>query len=80
MNVLLQQITREVGEKDKTDCEKEIETEEIIQAINLLRVKKSPGIDGIGNEFYKVFKEKLSVILKEIYDDVLGKESIQEWG
>ncbi len=40
MNVLLQQITREVGEKDKTDCEKEIGTEEIIQAINLLRVKR----------------------------------------
>ncbi len=76
MNVLLQQITREVGEKDKTDCEKEIETEEIIQAINLLRVKKSPGIDGIGNEFYKVFKEKLSVILKEIYDDVFREEGV----
>lgn len=75
-NVLLQNKTRKVGEEDKTDCEKEIETEEIIQAINFLRVKKSPGIDGIGSEFYKVFKEKLSVILKGIYDDVFRKEGV----
>lgn len=74
--VLLQQITRKVGEGDKKDCDKEITTEEIIQAINQLSVKKSPGIDGIGSEFYKVFKEKVSPILKEVYEEIFKKERV----
>ncbi len=45
-------ITRKAGEEDKKDCERELTTEEIIQAINQLRVRKSPGVDGIGSEFY----------------------------
>lgn len=47
-----------------------------MQAINQLGVKKSPGIDGIGSEFYKVFKGKISTILKEIYEAVLKKERV----
>lgn len=75
-NILLQQITRKVSETDKKDCEEEITTEEIIEAINQLGVKKSPGIDGIGSEFYKVLKEKISPILKEIYEEVFKNERV----
>lgn len=75
-NILLQQITRKVGEEEKKICEREIETEEIIHAINQLRVRKSPGVDGIGSEFYKVFKEKVSVILNEIFEEVFKKERV----
>ncbi len=35
---------------------------------------KSPGRDGIPNEFYKHFKEVLAPILKEVYDEVFKRE------
>lgn len=60
-NILSKRITRKVCEEDKKDCEREITTEEIIQAINQLRVRKSLHSRSrcIGSEFYNVFKEKV---------------------
>ncbi|MGL5245458.1 MAG: endonuclease/exonuclease/phosphatase family protein, partial [Sarcina sp.] len=49
---LLQHIKARVDKEDKRDCDEEIKEEEIIQAIESLKSKKSPGIDGIVNEFY----------------------------
>lgn len=60
------------------ECDKEIQQEEITQAINNLKSKKSPGIDGIGNEFYKVFKDKISLILQEVYEEVFKKEAFNQ--
>lgn len=57
---------------------KKIQLEEITQAINNLKSKKSPGIDGIGNEFYKVFKDKISLILQEVYEEVFKKEAFNQ--
>lgn len=66
---------------DKRECDKEISKEEILQAINMLKGKKSPGIDELVNEFYKVFKDKLSV-LKEVYQEFKKKRirSNDEYG
>lgn len=54
---LLKQIKTKVGEDDKKHCEQEIREEEIKRAISELNKGKSPGIDGLGNEFYKTFKD-----------------------
>lgn len=60
-NELLEYATAKVSKEDKENCDKEISKEEILQAINMLKGKKSPlkppKIDGLLNEFYKVFKE-----------------------
>ncbi len=56
-NKLLECVMAKVRKEDKEECDKEISEEEIIEAINMLKGKKSPGIDGPVNEFYKV-KEK----------------------
>lgn len=76
--ILLQQITVKVAKEDKKQCDKEIEKEEIIQAIELLNGGKSPGIDGLGSEFYKTFKEKISIILKEIYEQIFEKGELYQ--
>ncbi len=62
-------ITRKVCEEDKKDCEREITTEEIIQAINQLRVRKSPGVDVLEVSFTKFLKKKC-----EIYEEVKKKK------
>ncbi len=44
----------------------------------MLKGKKSPGIDGLINEFYKVFKEKISGILKEVYQEIFRKKEFDQ--
>ncbi len=51
----------------------EISESEIGKAIDELNRNKNPGIDGLGSEFYIVFKEFLISILKELYDDIFTK-------
>lgn len=75
---LLNQIKVKVSEEDKKECDQEIREEEIERAINQLNKKKSPGIDGLGTEFYICFKEVLVKILKEVFKDTFEKEEINE--
>ncbi len=77
-NKLLECVTAKVRKEDKEECDKEISEEEIIDAINMLKRKKSPGIDGLVNEFYKVFKEKISGILKEVYQEIFRKKELDQ--
>lgn len=35
--------------------------------------KKSPGIDGLGSEFYQTFKDLLVDILRDVYDEIFEK-------
>jgi hypothetical protein len=77
-NLLLESVTAKVSKEDKEECDKEISKEEILQAINSLKGKKSPGTDGIVNEFYKVFKERISEILKEVYQEIFKKGEIDQ--
>lgn len=75
---LLESVTAKVSREDKKECDKEISEEEIVQAINSLKGNKSPGTDGIVNEFYKVFKEKISGILKEVYKEIFDKRELDQ--
>lgn len=59
-------------------CESNITEMEIETAIDQLRNGKSPGIDGLPNEFYKVFKNILCPILHEIYINVLKKGELTQ--
>lgn len=51
-------------------CDKDFLEEEIETAIVQLNNGKSPGGDGLTSEFYKVFKDTLTPILKEVYEEI----------
>lgn len=74
----LNQIKVKVSMEDKVLCDDEIIEEEIDTAIKQLKLGKSPGIDGLTNEFYKNFREILVPILKEVYDEIFKKEELSE--
>nr|BAC82613.1 pol-like protein [Danio rerio] len=75
---LLNLIKSRVEEGEKRECDEEIREEEIKRAISGLNKKKSPGIDGLGSEFYIVFKDILSSILKEVYDEIFENGEINK--
>lgn len=61
--LLLGQIKTKVTEQDIKMCDEGIREEEIEQAITQLNTGKSPGTDGLTNEFYKKFKALLVPVL-----------------
>ncbi len=70
---LLRKIKVKVNEEDKEMCEGGITELEIGTAIDQLKNGKSPGIDGLSADFYKVFKAVLCPILNELYIDIFRK-------
>ena len=75
---LLNQIKTKISKEDRKECDQEIREEEIERAIKQLNKKKSPGIDGLGSEFYICFKEILTKILKGIFKEIFEKEEVNE--
>lgn len=74
----LNQIKVKVLEEDNVLCDAEISEDEIDIAIRQLITGKSPGIDGLTNEFYKSFREMIVPVLKEVYDEILKKGELSE--
>lgn len=54
--------------------EQPITKQEIEQAINNMQNSKAPGPDGYTSEFYKAFKDQISPILLEVYNEAIEKE------
>ena len=57
---------REVNKDDFGRCDGKITIEECTNAINVMKLNKSPGLDGLTLEFYKTFWEKLDTILVKV--------------
>ena len=57
----------------------EISLDEISKAVKILKLDKSPGEDGIVNEFYKTYwyliSDDFGAVIKEIFDNNLLCES-----
>lgn len=77
MEDVLKCVEKELVEEDKIWCDREIEEEEVIAAIESLSSGKSPGSDGIGAEWYKAFKNEVAKILVEVYKANEKKEVIK---
>ena len=75
---LLNRIKVKISKEDKKECDQKIGEEEIERAIQQLNRKKSPGIDGLGSEFYICFKEILTKILKEVFSEIFEKGEVNE--
>lgn len=76
---ILEKVTVAVNKQEKEKCDEKIKIEEIEEAFNQLKGNKSPGIDGITNEFYKAFKDKLMKILKCMMRFLKRERLIKQW-
>lgn len=70
---LMELIKTKVGEEEKEECDRSISKEEIEKAINELNKRKSPGIDGLGSEFYVTFKDIITNVLMDVYKEIFEK-------
>lgn len=64
---VLSTVNVKLVEEEKNICERDIDIEEIKDAINQTKKSKSPGSDGLIYEFYKTFIETLAPILLKVY-------------
>lgn len=56
--------------------EKPITKQEIEQVINSMQNSKAPGPDGYTSEFYKAFKEQISILLLDVFNEALHRGSL----
>lgn len=61
---------------EKVELENPITVQEIQQAINNIQNSKAPGPDGYTSEFYTAFKDQISPLLLEVYNEVLDKKKL----
>ena len=59
-----------LNEEEAQNLNRWITTEEIGAVIKKLRTHKSPGPDGFRREFYKAFKEWLTLILHRLFEKI----------
>lgn len=57
-------------------CDRPISQQEVLSIINLLKNNKSPGMDGLTAEFYKVFATVLAPFLHEVFVESLNEGSL----
>lgn len=56
-----------ISDIESKQCDEPIKVEEIIESIKHLKNNKSPGVDGITSEFYKLFSEQVAPFLFEVF-------------
>lgn len=62
-----------IDDKTKQQTDECISESEIEWAIQQLKPRKSPGVDGLSTAFYKKFSPELVPILRDVYDDILKR-------
>lgn len=67
---------RTIGEVNKKICDTPISITEIKDAIKKLKLNKSPGVDGLSSEFYKLFSEEIAPFLLNVFEESLNFEEL----
>ncbi|KAM7310057.1 uncharacterized protein ISCGN_007017 [Ixodes scapularis] len=62
-----------ISPKVRKQMNRKITASEVEEAIKELAPHKSPGVDGLGSQFYKTFSAQLCPILRDVYADVLKR-------
>ena len=63
---------------EKTLCEGLISKEEAESALSKMKSNKSPGLDGLSNEFYKCFWTDIGDLVVASFNEAFGKEILSE--
>lgn len=61
---------------DRNMCDLPLGLEEVTEAINCLKLNKSPGVDGLSSEFYKLFAKQLAPFLLQVFRESILKGSL----
>ena len=69
-------LEKTLSEKDKSICDGEITVTECSDAVNEMKLNKSPGLDGLSVEFYRTFWDKLKYFLIKTYNQRLSRACI----
>ena len=75
---VLDSVVCGLSEADRSFCDREINEKEVMEAIEGLNSGKSPGSDGIGIEWYKVYKHDVSPILVEVFREMERTGVVQD--
>ncbi|KAM7282119.1 hypothetical protein ISCGN_002269 [Ixodes scapularis] len=62
-----------ISPKVRKQMNRKITASEVEEAIKELAPRKSPGVDGLGSQFYKTFSAQLCPILRDMHADVLKR-------
>lgn len=73
MKQILSKVSKKLTIEDSLTCESKITLEEIKNAMNGLKLNKSPGLDGLTTEFYKENADIIAPIQLEIYTEIEEK-------
>ena len=65
-----------LSEIDKQSCEGKIAFEECKQAVKKMKKNKSPGLDGLGAEFYQTFWDDLGTILVDVFNESFDNQKL----
>jgi exonuclease III len=68
-NALLRRIRRRISDETRVRLDRDIEVDEILEAIRTAPANSAPGPDGITFEFYKKFAEQLAPALATLYNE-----------
>lgn len=58
---------KSINEDKKMLCDSPINIEDVLHAIKVLKLNKSPGVDSLTSEFYKSFSEELAPFLLKLF-------------
>uniref|UniRef100_A0A4W5LRK9 Reverse transcriptase domain-containing protein n=3 Tax=Hucho hucho TaxID=62062 RepID=A0A4W5LRK9_9TELE len=78
MREILDSVDVKIDVADKQMCDGNITVNEVKDAIKELQVNKSPGVDGIIAEFYKIYGSLLAPILLEVYQYMEENNRVSE--
>ena len=68
----IENIPKRLSDEDASELTSPISTDEVKAVITSLKKNKSPGVDGIPNEFYQAFNDVIADDLAEVFNDMIG--------
>ncbi len=68
--------TKSIDADLKESCDKPLTIQEVISAIDHLKLNKSPGTDGITSELYKTFSKQLAPFLLALFSECIHNVSL----
>ena len=75
---VLQSIPRRVEKTDRDLLEKDIDLDEVIEAINRSGKNRSPGPDGLTSDFYVHHQTTIAPILTRLFNEIQERESLSK--